>query len=314
MKAPLILIPWYGPWPDYFPPFLDGCRRNPEFEVLFFSDTPPPEKHPASVSFVNISLERFAKLISSAAGTEVRVSRPYKLCDFKPVYGLALKEWIGDREFWGFGDIDVIWGNLKKFASEKVLAGVDIFCVRKEYVSGAFTLIRNNAVMNAMFMRSPDWRRVFTEPNYFGFDECATQWHELIFGARYDELNSPICSFSEVVFRALEHGEIRGYFETVALEDGHSRVDVSERGVFEYFVGYALFHFVIVKRRAAFVYPKWSQVPLRYHLTRRGFLLANGDGVWKQLTSIRYFAIASKLSQKLKRLGRRSISRLLQKS
>ena len=298
---PLLLMPWFGSWPHYLPLFLDGCRRNPQFEVCIFTDQTPPPAFPGSVKFVAMSLAEFVDRVARATGVPVRVEESYKLCDLKPAYGLAFQDYLAGRDFWGFGDLDLVWGDLGRFATPAILASHDLFTVRKEYVSGCLTLLRNNPLLNSLFMRSPDWQRVFGDPSNFSFDECAAQWNPLIFGARYEELKSPFCSFSEVVFQAAAKGEIRGYFETVALEDVHSRVDVTERGVFEFWVSYALFHFVMVKHRPGFVYPDWKRVPPSYHVSRQGFLMDNSRPLLEQVGSLKLSKVAGNFAARTRR-------------
>ena len=298
---PLILIPWYGRWPDYLPLFLDGCRRNPEFEVCFFGEEPPRETLPTSIRFVRMSLEELGGRFAAATGVEgVRIASPYKLCDLKPMLGLALQDYLADREFWGVGDIDLTWGDLGRFASREVLDRVDIFCVRKEYVTGSFMLVRNKPLMNRLFMRSPDWQRVLESDRSFCFDECAYAWQELIAGVRYDELEVPIRSFSEVVFAAMEAGEVRGYFETVAAEWIHSRVDVTARGIVMARMAYALLHFVIIKKRKVFAYPNWKEVPVNYSLTPGGLFFRRGAGGLERLRTFPFGRIAGKVARKLR--------------
>lgn len=42
----------------------------------------------------------------------VNIGYPYKLCDFKPAYGFLFPEIIKRYDFWGHGDIDVVYGNI----------------------------------------------------------------------------------------------------------------------------------------------------------------------------------------------------------
>ncbi len=299
-SKPLILIAWYGNWPDYLPLFLDGCRRNPEFEVCLLGDSAPPAELPPSVRFSPMPMAELVRRISTATGCEVNIPRPYKLCDVRPAFGLALADHLQGREFWGFGDIDLVWGDLKLFASPRTLQNVDIFCVYKRFVSGAFTLIRNTPVMNEMFLRSPDWKRVFTSAEYFNFDECAKGWGALYYGAPYSELDVAVCSFSEVVFKAVESGEIRGYFETVILDFVQSLVEINERGVFECHTAYALLHFVRAKQRLTFALPKWNEVPPRYFMTAGGLFVTPGGGTLEKLRAVPYAKIARELGSRVR--------------
>lgn len=89
-------------------------------------------------------------------GISVAIERPYKLCVLRPAYEDIFSEYLDCCDFWGFGDIDLIYGNIRDFASDKVLAKFDVFSARKEYISGSFSLFRNNDFINGLYKRSPD--------------------------------------------------------------------------------------------------------------------------------------------------------------
>lgn len=86
---------------------------------------------------------------------------PYKLCDYRPVYGQALSKYINKYEFWGFCDLDEILGDLGKFINDKVLDEYD-----KIYHLGHMTLIRNNNYYNRL------WHTKHFLPNAYRYDEA----------------------------------------------------------------------------------------------------------------------------------------------
>ena len=59
----------------------------------------------------------------------------YKLCDFKPTLAYLYPEMVQSTDkFWGYGDMDVIWGNVSRFAYlfqgsyPIVLSGIHYIC------------------------------------------------------------------------------------------------------------------------------------------------------------------------------------------
>lgn len=266
----VMLMPYFGKWPDYIWLFLEGCRRNPSFSFLFLTDCPPVDA-PPNVRFVATTIAAVRQRAEAALGTNVALERPYKLCELKPAYGLIFAEHTAGYDFWGFGDIDCVYGNLGRYASQEVLSRVDIFCCRKEYVSGVFTLVRNNELMNRLFMRSLDWRRAFGSSKYVGFDECSGVISALIAGEDIKNCRTEMETMTHVVFDAIASGEVRGYFETVAVEDIHAKTYLAPTGVVQNYTSWMLVHFVIAKRRWYFSFPKWDGIPERYTITRHGF-------------------------------------------
>jgi len=59
-------------------------------------------------------------------GFEVDIESEYKLCDFKPAYGLIFSEHFKDYDFWGYCDIDIIFGNIRAYMTDVLLNEYDI--------------------------------------------------------------------------------------------------------------------------------------------------------------------------------------------
>jgi hypothetical protein len=307
MPTVRVLLPYFGQWPDYLPLFLDGCRRNPEFNFLFVTDCPPPPA-PPNVEFVKLSLADVLRLANTKLGVSVAFKRSYKLCDLRPAYGLIFEDYLRGWDFWEFGDIDCIYGRLRNFASPQILGWVDVFCCRKEYISGVFTLIRNTPVLCQLFRESPDWQEVFGSERVMFFDECAGLWNDLIFGKTIWECQRKIKSFTEVVFDAIRAERICGFFETVAVEDVHSLTEVTRAGVFQNWTGWMLLHFVMCKRRWYFQFPLWDRIPERYFVTRHGFYQENEMRKLRRLLAFEWRRSAVALSLKLWIAFRRMIA------
>ena len=308
MPSICIVIPYFGRWPDWMNFYLDGCARNLEFNFLFVTDC-GKRPAPPNVRFIECGIEDVRERVHKKLGIRVQMATGYKLCDLRPAYGLIFDDVLKGYEFWGFGDIDCIYGKLSDFASAEVLRRVDIFSCRKEYVSGVLCLLRNIPLMNTLFKNSPDWENVFTLERHVGFDEI---WGhaDLILGKSTWDEKRELCYFTQVVFEGIRRDEIRGYFETVALEDIHSVVIINGRGVFENWMSYALVHFVVCKGRWYFNTPHWLETPRQYSLTRLGVFSRQKPSLWNQLLNYEYL----KAFRKLREAIARKLSRILSRS
>ena len=65
-----------------------------------------------------MNYEEYRKLISRKLGIKFEVLNAYKLCDFKPFNYQIHTEILSQYEFWGFGDIDLIFGDLRIILSK----------------------------------------------------------------------------------------------------------------------------------------------------------------------------------------------------
>jgi len=90
----------------------------------------------------------------------------YKLCDLKPFYGLIHKEDLARYEFWGFGDIDLIYGDLSSVIDEETLSRYDFISLHSERVSGHLFLMRNIAESNKLCLKIPNWGGIWKTTNF----------------------------------------------------------------------------------------------------------------------------------------------------
>lgn len=73
-------------------------------------------------------------MIQKVIDFEICLESPYKLCDYKPTYGLAFKNWLKDYDFWGYCDLDVVFGNLRNYFTDEILKDSDR-CLENGHIS-----------------------------------------------------------------------------------------------------------------------------------------------------------------------------------
>jgi len=220
MKQKIGIITYYlGEMPWYFFYFLHSCRYNPTIDFIIITDEEVKRKDtPANVFIIKKSLDEFKKLATKKLGFEVTISHPYKLCDFKPAYGFLFAELIKNYDFWGHGDIDVMYGNIRNFMNENLLNSYDVISSRHDYIAGTFCLYRNTGQMNSLFMQSKDYQKVFSNPEHFCFDECSNLFDELESGASIFDFPNAIQSMTYVVKKAEADGKLKAYFDFIIVE------------------------------------------------------------------------------------------------
>jgi hypothetical protein len=95
------------------------------------------------------------------------------LCDIKPALGYIHADRLEGFDFWGFSDIDLIYGNLRAYFSAERLARFDLLSTHERRISGHLCLLRNSSRMREAFMQVPDWQRAFQQAEHLAFDEGA---------------------------------------------------------------------------------------------------------------------------------------------
>ena len=156
MKKLLFLMPYFGRWPEWFAIYLASCAHNPQFDWLFFTDCDPPLTAPQNVRFIRTSLAELSALFSKKLQIHVSIDRPIKICDFRLAFGHVFSDYLKGYSSWGFGDIDVVYGDLSQFLTEEALTH-DLITFHADYISGHLCVLRNDPKVVSLFTRLPQF-------------------------------------------------------------------------------------------------------------------------------------------------------------
>lgn len=143
-----IIVPYFGALPNYFSLWLQSAIYNKEFDFLIYTDSNDEIlfKPYQNIVVNKMKFLEFGNKFRKLFEFQISLESPYKLCDYKPAYGVALKEDLQGYSFWGYCDIDLIFGNLKDFISDDILDEND-----RIYNLGHLTLYRNVEKMNNLY-------------------------------------------------------------------------------------------------------------------------------------------------------------------
>lgn len=254
------IIPYFGRFNNYFQLWLKSCAANPTVDWLLFTDDKRDFDYPPNVHVNYTTLGEVKHRVEVALGCHVCLEKPYKLCDFKPFYGIIFAEELKGFDFWGYCDVDLIWGDIRHFLPDDLLIKYDkIFCF------GHCTLLRNTSRINHFFTLQAKgvipWQKVVSEPFFFQYDEFdqingifeehfSNRFYRssAAFDARYDKRSLlPSKATKKIVgvkdqeylFRWLE-GELFGYYcgkDGVVHEQEFMYLHLQKREMLNTFVG-----------------------------------------------------------------------------
>lgn len=177
MSAPqpsiCFVVPYFGRWPFWMPFFVESCRANPTVDWLLFSDCGPIPDCPPNVRVVETSYQDYCARVAQALGIPFSPPNPYKLCDVKPAFGYIHADELRGYDFWAFGDLDLVWGDLRGYFTAERLARKDLFATHARRVSGHCCLVRNTKEMRELFLRMRDWQQRMSDPKHHALDEGA---------------------------------------------------------------------------------------------------------------------------------------------
>lgn len=134
-----------GKFPIYSNLWLDSCQRNYTIDFLLITDQ-TIQNCPPNVILKNMTLQELRERIQIGMKEKIVLDKPYKSCDFRPMFGYIFQKELIGYDFWGHCDMDVIFGNIRKFVTDELLDKYD-----KIYPLGHFSLYRNSDKCNLYF-------------------------------------------------------------------------------------------------------------------------------------------------------------------
>lgn len=217
MKKIALVIPYIGKFRPDFSIFLHSCRNNPTVDFLFFCDNFDSCYFDMCVGGGNIHVipTTLDKLKNRAQvlfpDLPISLNTPYKLCDYKPLYGLMFAKELEDYDYWGHCDTDIVLGDIRKFVNGPISEGK-----LKIQLHGHFSLYHNDDYTNNVFKEHHfesyngfpgivPYEDVLSSPKSFAFDEGKgvgltwLRYHKEDFYCNFDIFSNPnrfIKSFS----------------------------------------------------------------------------------------------------------------------
>lgn len=169
MNKIAIIGVYFGNFPEYMNLWVKSCTYNKKVNFIIVTDQ-KNNIEAENIKYVHMSLIEFFKLASKKLNLNINVKRPYKCCDFKPVYGIILEDYIKEYEFWGHCDFDMIFGDIKKFITDDIMRQYD-----KILPLGHLSLYRNTKENNDRYKcygsKVGNYKEVFTSDKSYAFDE-----------------------------------------------------------------------------------------------------------------------------------------------
>lgn len=169
MKKKICIVNCYfGKLPKIFELWVESCKYNPKIDFLIITDQ-EINIGIENIKIINMKFEDFVKFISDKLNVRLNIKKPHKICDFKPMYGIILDEYLKDYMFWGHCDLDMIFGDLEKFITNEILNKYD-----KIYSLGHLSLYRNESSVNKrVFIENSEVniKRILQDERTLGFDE-----------------------------------------------------------------------------------------------------------------------------------------------
>lgn len=217
MKSIAYVIPYFGKFPKGFELFLMSCKNNPTIDWLIFTDDKTEYEYPENVKVFYDTFEGIKKRVQQNFDFQIVLDKPYKFCDYKPAYGEIFREELKEYDFWGMCDLDLAWGDIRKFITNEILESYE----RIGFL-GHSTIFKNVPEVNARYRTMIDgnnYKKVYTTEGAFAFDEVGMD-------AIYEKLN--IEYYNKIIFANLKKYDYGFFLDLMPEED----IEKNEHQVF----------------------------------------------------------------------------------
>lgn len=212
MNRIALIIPYF----TACPPIWMGlnfytCSKQNNIDFVYFTDCDEiinmARKYPNIICH-KVSFEEYCENASKRLKVDFHPQHAYKLCDLKPFYGFIHQDILRKYEFWGYGDNDLVYGNLNVLTNDNMLNSYDVITTMSERIAGHFAIFRNNEKFRSLPFKCSRWKEQLLYIEHVGFDE--SDWVRLVLPEKrfltaiYKGLFKPFMSYErwvEITYR-----------------------------------------------------------------------------------------------------------------
>jgi hypothetical protein len=155
MNKIVLINLWFGEIPEYFKYHYETCKSNQNIDFLFITDQ-QIELRSSNYKVINIDQQILKDKIKNILGIDYEFSNNRNICQLKCSLGDIFYEEIKDYLYWGFHDIDTLFGDFNKF----ILPLIDDYDIISfgaknfhDRISGPLVLIKNTEKNNKLYKR-----------------------------------------------------------------------------------------------------------------------------------------------------------------
>lgn len=178
MNSICYIVLYFGKLPNSMSCWLESCALNDTVNWILYTDDKTKYDYPPNVSVCYTTFKEMVERIQDKFDFPISIDTPYRLCDYKVSYGYIFEDELKVFDYWGYCDLDMIFGDIRSFITDEIAAKFD-----KIGFLGHSTLYKNNSYMNRLFMRdvdgNPIYKKIFSTSGNVNqyFDE---KWINLI--------------------------------------------------------------------------------------------------------------------------------------
>lgn len=157
MKVAIIVV-WLGKLPEYNTIWAQSIKFNPKLNWFLISDNNDSQtidyfKTIPNIEYIYTTQNDIYNLIKKKCKIKIdKKYKAYKICDFRPLFGIIFDNILKGYDYWAYGDNDVIYGNLNEILEPYFIKNYDVIGTgQQNRCSGPLCFIKNTEKMNLLY-------------------------------------------------------------------------------------------------------------------------------------------------------------------
>jgi hypothetical protein len=167
----ILLITYFGKWPEWIDLFFDSVERNQSIDFHFFTDCDTSVSKGKNVHFHSMTFTDYVKNAEEKIGIPINIPNPYKICDLRPLFGHIHNDIIKYYDFYGWTDVDLVFGDIRSFYTDDILQNHEVLSTHSDRISGHLALFKNTKQNRKQYLKIYKWKVALQNPSFVGIDE-----------------------------------------------------------------------------------------------------------------------------------------------
>lgn len=170
----VVISVWFGPWPEWMDFTLESMSVNHSIDWIIVTDNAPPAKCCPNIRYITTDFQAYLSFVKGRIGVTPVINEMHQICKLKAMLGHIHERDIDGYDFFGFCDLDIIFGNIRHFYTPSILAKYQMLTTHRDLLAGHFTIMRNSHQLRTAYMKIPGWRKLMEKKIGLGGIE---EWH-----------------------------------------------------------------------------------------------------------------------------------------
>jgi hypothetical protein len=159
---------------------------NATVDFHFITDCDTSISSAPNVFFHPSTFPNYVENAKKVLNVPMNIPTPYKLCDLRPFFGIIHTEIVEKYDFFGWTDVDLVFGDIRSFYTDELFAKYDVLSSHEIRLAGHCALLRSSKKYREMGFKVYNWQNALMNPHFVGIDEhgmtnalCMTFWDKL---------------------------------------------------------------------------------------------------------------------------------------